>query len=284
MPEKNNLDWKTYEFITKYIYETLGKEAGVKVEGYGSNCKVQGKSGVEHQIDVLTSHSDGMHTYRTAIECKYWNDKINKDIVMKLSETIEDAGLNIGVIVSKSGFTDDGVKFAKVRNIRLVELRELEEKDKEVTPQTIELAYLTITSNISRIRPEILDATVECVDTTQNEKPNIYNTAIIIRLSNGNEIPFPNYAKAFRDELHSQNKFFQPMTKRYDVIGGSLIDKRANTSKEIKGIVFTGVLTKLDTNHVVGFTIVDQVWLIMKSIFEGKTFRISENGIIIKDV
>ena len=35
------------------IYETLGKESGVKIEGYGNNCKVKGKSGVNHQIDVL---------------------------------------------------------------------------------------------------------------------------------------------------------------------------------------------------------------------------------------
>ena len=93
MPEKNNLDWKTYEFITKYIYETLGKEAGVKVEGYGNTCKVLGKSGVKHQIDVLTSHSDGIHTYKTAIECKYWNEKISKETVMKLSDIIDDTGI-----------------------------------------------------------------------------------------------------------------------------------------------------------------------------------------------
>lgn len=30
MSQKKNLDWKTYESITKYIYETLGKEFGVK--------------------------------------------------------------------------------------------------------------------------------------------------------------------------------------------------------------------------------------------------------------
>jgi hypothetical protein len=30
------MDWKEYEELTKYIYETLSKHAGVKVEGYGS--------------------------------------------------------------------------------------------------------------------------------------------------------------------------------------------------------------------------------------------------------
>jgi hypothetical protein len=48
---------------------------------------------------------------------------------VKLSEIIEDTGINKGVIVSKNGFTQDGVDYAKYRNIGLVELREIEDKD-----------------------------------------------------------------------------------------------------------------------------------------------------------
>lgn len=59
----NKLDWKTYESITKYIYETLGKQSGVKIKDFGSSCKAIGKSGVSHQIDVITSYTDGIHTY-----------------------------------------------------------------------------------------------------------------------------------------------------------------------------------------------------------------------------
>ena len=88
------MDWKQYEAITKYIYETLGKDYGVKIEGFGNACKVKGKSGVSHQIDVLTSHSDGVHTYKTAIECKYWDKSISKDTIMKVAEIVEDARLN----------------------------------------------------------------------------------------------------------------------------------------------------------------------------------------------
>ena len=75
MSTANTLDWKKYESITKYIYETLGKQYGVTVKGYGSTCIVKGNSGVSHQIDVITSHTEGSHTYQTAIECKYWKKK-----------------------------------------------------------------------------------------------------------------------------------------------------------------------------------------------------------------
>jgi hypothetical protein len=152
----NILDWKTYESITKYIYETLGKQSGVTIKGYGSTCIVKGKSGVSHQIDVITSHTEGSNTYETAIECKYRKEKVNKDVVMKVSSIIEDAGISKGVIVTKSGFTKDGLEYAKFKNIGLVELRESTDKDHESTPKEIEIATLQINLNITATRPKLI--------------------------------------------------------------------------------------------------------------------------------
>ena len=120
---ENNLDWKEYEAITKYIYETLGKEFGVTIVGYSNDCKVQGKSGNFHQIDVLTMQSNGVHQVRTAIECKYLKKKITKDTVAKVLGIINDARIEKGIIVSKSGFAKDAYDFAHEYNIGLVELR-----------------------------------------------------------------------------------------------------------------------------------------------------------------
>ena len=172
MTEKN-LGWKAYEAITKYIYETLGNEYGVKVEGFGNNCKVLGKSGVKHQIDILTSHSDGIHSYRTAIECKYWKEKINKETVMKVSEIIKDANINKGIIVSKNGFTQDGIDFAKYKNIGLVELKEVEEKDQKEGQGQLNIAYIELSQHVSLHRPEIVSTTIEYSEKVQNEKEEI---------------------------------------------------------------------------------------------------------------
>src|ERR1035438_8764059 len=131
------MTWKEYEEITNYIYEAIGKNTGVTIECFGNTCKVIGKSGVEHQIDVLTNHSDGIHSYKTGIECKYWDENINKDIIMKVAAIVEDAGLNKGIIVSKNGFTPDAISFAQYRNIGLVELREITENDWEGTIRNI---------------------------------------------------------------------------------------------------------------------------------------------------
>lgn len=273
MSEKTNLDWKKYESITKYIYETLGKESGVKIEGYGNNCKVKGKSGVNHQIDVLTNHSDGIHNYKTAIECKYWKDKINKDIVMKVSEIIEDAGINKGVIVSKSGFTPDGISFAKHRNIGLVELREIEEKDWEGRGRIFDIKTWIH-------RPEILGTVIDAVDKTELDREVIEIDKVKIELLDGNKVPFIDYMTTFKKELHNI-EFWTVFTKGYRLDGAILINEKNNSKIKIKGIIFTGVLTKLNSN--LKFHPVDQIWLIMKSLFEERTFTISEKGIIRED-
>ena len=117
------MHWQSYEELVKDIYEKLGEAANIRILCWGPACKVQGKSGVSHQIDVLTTHSDGVHEYRTAIECKHWEKKVDKDPIAKLSAILEDTQIEKGVVVSQSGFTSDAKGFARAKNISLVELR-----------------------------------------------------------------------------------------------------------------------------------------------------------------
>ena len=273
MPEKTNLDWKKYESITKYIYETLGKESGVKIECYGNNCKVRGKSGVNHQIDVLTKHTDGIHNYRTAIECKYWKEKINKDIVMKVSEIIEDAGINKGVIVSQKGFTTDGISFAKYKNIGLVELREVEEKDWEGRGR-----ILDIKTQIRR--PEILNIIIDNKGNAKKQNELIEISAMKIQLKNGDIVPFKDFLTKFKMDLHKE-RVYEIVLKYYPLKGATIINEKTNSATPINGISFRGVLTVLDSD--LKFYPVDQIWLIMKLHFEEQSFTISEKGIIRKD-
>lgn len=275
----NNLDWKTYESITKYIYETLGKQSGVKIIGYGNSCNVTGKSGVPHQIDVLTTHSDGIHSYKTAIECKYWKDKVNKDIVMKLSDTIEDTGIDKGIIVSKSGFTQDGIDYAKYRNIGIVELREIEENDFDENPRVIEIADLEIHIGFFIKRPEILHIDIgEGRNLEIKDEFHFYNFSVI--REDESHLPLIRYIDDFRKEVNLQNKMSEKITKFYKITNGVLLNGQTKESFKIDGITFTGQLNEIDKSRNVKFTLVDRVWLIMKSIFDERTFSFSENGAI----
>jgi hypothetical protein len=281
MSESKELDWKTYESITKYIYEKLGKQAGVKVKGFGQTCKVTGKSGVPHQIDVLTTHSDGIHNYDTAIECKYWKDKVNKDIVMKVSSIIEDACISKGVIVTKSGYTQDGLDYAKFKNIGLVELRKPTDKEYESFPKEIEFATMQIRLNIKVTRPKLLQ-----IDMGNNrfldvqDEFDLFKYCILLR--DGKRIPFYDYITDFRQDTANQKKMDIEITKSYKLTGSHLFKRGISESIQFDEVTIIGKLTQDDESKNLEFKLVDKVWLIMKSIFEDKTFSFSENGLIVE--
>ncbi|WP_426484624.1 restriction endonuclease [Flavobacterium sp. 2] len=278
MDGTNTLDWKTYESITKYIYETLGKQTGVKVKGYGSSCKVIGKSGLSHQIDVLTSHSDGIHSYDTAIECKYWKEKVNKDIVMKVSEIIEDANINKGVIVSKGGFTQDGINFAKYRNIGLVELREINDEDLQRDSREIYMGQFGFNLSILITSPVILTVGIGNNRRIEFEHELDFYEYLII-LNNGKQVLLASFAEDFRREVGKgrKNKLY---TKCREIPGSTLVHRVTCASVNLDEITFTGKLTEVDASRKIEVKLTDKVWLIMKSIFEERVFTFSHTGII----
>lgn len=281
MREKN-LDWKEYEAITKYIYETLGKEFGVTILGYGNSCKVQGKSGNFHQIDVLTMQSNGVHEVRTAIECKYLNTKITRDTVMKVLSVINDARIEKGIIVSKSGFTKDAYDYAKEYNIGLVELREIQEKDFLKNPQEIHIADLQFSIKAIIIRPKILKIDIGNNQCIEIKDESDYSNYVVITEG---KIPIPliNYVNEFRKEVNRQNKKNEKIIKHYEIPNAILFNRLSTTSIEINGITFTGQLTEIDASNNLNIKLIDQVWLIMKSIFEERVFVFSENGLIVEN-
>lgn len=277
------MDWKDYESITKYIYEELGRETGVKIIGYGNTFKVKGKSGVSHQIDILTSHSDGIHDYQTAIECKYWEKKINKDVVMKVASIIEDTNIHKGVIVSKRGYTEDGISFAKQKNIGLIELRELKageqnEKNKETC---FPIGELIVNFKIKRKRPKIINIKFDFVDT--NQKSDIAESnQMIIRLKDGNEVPLTKFLISFKEKLHNE-KPGKRIKKYYEFENANLINKMSKEITQIKGLTLIGELELKNMDNTRHFNVVDEIWLIMKSLFENNSYTISKLGMIKKD-
>ena len=281
MSESTQLDWKTYESITRYIYESLGKQAGVRVKGHGQNCKITGRSGVPHQIDVLTTHSDGLHSYDTAIECKYWKEKVNKDTVMKLASIIEDTGISKGIIVTKNGFTKDGLEYAKFKNIGLVELREPTNKDYESNTMEIEFGTLNIITNIKVTGPKIskIDIGNNRFLEVENEL-DLFNYFLILK--NETRVAFYDYVADFRMEVARQNVMDKEIIKNYKVLESKLHNRLTDKILEVDEITLSGQLTQRNENRNITFTLVDKVWLIMKSIFEERTFTFSENGLLIE--
>lgn len=270
------MDWQTYEEVVRNIYEALGSKMGVKIECYGSSCWVKGKSGVSHQIDVLTSHSDGIHKYTTAIECKYWKKKVNKDVVMKVGKILEDANINQGVIVSQLGFTEDAKTFAEVSNIKLVQLREHNyfEKDNLITKY-----YLNL---------EVTIAVLESMKVVF-EKEDIYNRFMESDFFKGAAYEYNIYYET--GDIKNVTEVIVNFLNQKVVcaeIGSTVNDKiefpentfirktKLGEFFPVNGLILNGyprVFTKLALDYIE-----NKVWLIMKLIFEKKEFSYSRNG------
>ena len=129
VPDADGLDWQGYEKLVRDILEALGQAADVEIVCWGRSCVVEGPPGVSHQVDVLTSHSDGMNEYRTAVSCKWRNRKVGISHVRELASIVQEAALSKGVIVSKSGFTKGAKVLAAAKRIGLIELRKPTDED-----------------------------------------------------------------------------------------------------------------------------------------------------------
>ncbi|MGJ1322496.1 restriction endonuclease [Sphingobacterium faecium] len=214
--------------------------------GYGPKNKVTGESGVKHQIDVLTEQFNEDKRLLTAIECKYIKQKVNKDIIMKLSEIMQDAAIDQGIIVCKSGFTLDTVTYAEHKGIKLVKLWEAGENDLDYKKE-IEIGTINIQSTVIRSRPNI--TSIDFGNKTIHFDPSIgvvytwklYDTS-------GNEYPLKPLMFAFGDKLKSQGIPLKNTTVDY-TINGNLFLKIGNEQIAIKKISITGFLTINDLKY-----------------------------------
>ncbi len=277
--DHTTLDWKMYEDITKYIYEMLGSKYGIKIVGHGNKFRILGKSGVKHQIDVLTEQVVDDKVYRTAIECKYVTKKVTKEIVMKLRAEMDDADIASGIIVCKSGYTKDTLIYAKHQGIKLVTLKELEEGG----DQTVSLATLEFVMNFTLTRPTIVS--IDFGTFIISDPDEIYRCYIngyaTLLTPTGSNIPMKDYIFKFIDVMHEENQPWKTRILNCGELKAKLV-RAHHEDQDINKIIFTGILVKTNNHSRRFFDLVDQVWMIMEEIFEENAYNLTKNGILFK--
>ena len=283
------MDWHSYEELVKDIYEVLGKSGNIRIVCWGPACKVRGKSGVDHQVDVLTSHSVGIHTYRTAIECKYWKKKITKDHIAKLSYILEDAQIEKGVVVSSSGFTSIAKTVAKSANISLVELRKPVDDDWKGRIKSLAIiVYLS--------HPEFYDFEFMQADISDVAKPKQFDVSgidVLVNSPNGesvsldeivNSIPHITDSDAgITDALgfhwvvlssrDNENAYAVTLPDATTMSFPTGEDTATITIREIRFKVKYGM-----TTQQIEIRGEDYVYMVMYAVFENKRFAISPDG------
>jgi len=118
---------KEYELLTMNVYvELLKKYPEAKIE---LRKKILGKSNTSREIDVYAEIPLGFHTYKTAIECKNYNDTIGIETVDAFLGKLQDIEVDKGILVTKSGYTGPAKKSAREHGLDLIELRKPAEED-----------------------------------------------------------------------------------------------------------------------------------------------------------
>ena len=80
------------------------------------DIKMTGKSGAEHQIDVLAQFSAPLHTSTVIIEAKSYEKNIDKDIIMKLIQIQQDLSADRAILATTSDFTPGALKTGEQYN------------------------------------------------------------------------------------------------------------------------------------------------------------------------
>ncbi|HYM16324.1 MAG TPA: restriction endonuclease [Dehalococcoidia bacterium] len=81
------------------------------------DVRLTGRSGVQHQVDVLARFTAPLHSSTIVIEAKAYERPVDKDRIMKLIQVVEDLGCDRGILVTTNAFTPDALKTARGRNI-----------------------------------------------------------------------------------------------------------------------------------------------------------------------
>lgn len=83
------------------------------------DAKRVGRSGVEHQIDILAEYRCPLHNSTVVVEAKSYDSPVDKDRIMKLTQIVDDLGADRGIIVTTSYFTPEAIKTSKGHNLEL---------------------------------------------------------------------------------------------------------------------------------------------------------------------
>ncbi|MGM3305305.1 restriction endonuclease [Anabaena sp. WFMT] len=118
-----------YEKLTQIVYQQILKKEGVNTVEVEHNINLIGRSGVEHQIDILWRFKQAGIEHKVLIECKNYASAISLEKVRNFFAVMHDIGNCVGLMVTKSGYQSGTVQFAKFYGIELKLLNKPNDND-----------------------------------------------------------------------------------------------------------------------------------------------------------
>lgn len=139
-------DWGGFEELV----EDLHKSEGLNVQ---RDVTLTGKSGATRQIDVLIEHKQGPYEYRTLVECKYWNKKVERANIDVLYAGMQDLNAAKGVFFTTVGYQSGAETYAKSMGISIFVVRELTDEEWGLPGKVIDFYLQVVRKSIVKIEP-----------------------------------------------------------------------------------------------------------------------------------
>ena len=144
-----------YEQFVQEVYQAIVSADGVENIQVEHDVLVAGKSGCEHQIDIYWEFKLGGQKYKTAIECKAFNQSVSIGRIRDFYGVLIDIpGLN-GIFATLVGYQSGAKKYAEHYGISLKELREPTEKDWKGRVKDIHLELHSVMVKIKSFQPRV---------------------------------------------------------------------------------------------------------------------------------
>jgi len=110
--------------------------------------RIEGARGI-HDLDVAVRSKAAGIDQLWVIECKRWKARVNKAHVATLAEIVKDVGADRGILLSESGFQAGAIRMARLTNITLSSVPDLEENSEE---ERIKLRLYGLRQQLAEIR------------------------------------------------------------------------------------------------------------------------------------
>jgi hypothetical protein len=153
---KSNVEKGTdYEKFVQGIYQAILVAQGVQNITVQHNIELMGKSGCSHQIDVYWEFKLAGQTYKTAIECKAFDQNIPIGRIRDFYGVLLDVPNLNGVFATLVGYQSGARCYAKHYGISLQEVRAPEDSDWQGLIKDIHLNIIAVSTRITQFAPRV---------------------------------------------------------------------------------------------------------------------------------
>jgi hypothetical protein len=156
-----------YEQLTQSIYQAILQNESSNNIQVEHNVDITGRSGVDHQIDVLWRFKQAGVEHSVLIECKNYATNLTLEKVRNFFGVLHDIGNARGIIVTKTGYQSGAAEFANYYGIDLKVLRKPNDADWQGRMKDIHIKIIANTVVSTEDKPLSVQVKIKAKDESQ---------------------------------------------------------------------------------------------------------------------